>query len=65
MSATHALRAAIRAIRKVHDEQVLMWKVFYRTQVRPGGEDQPAPPADRASSAVKPGPGERELAGRR
>lgn len=63
MSATHAVRAAISAIRKVHNEQVLMWKVFYRTQVRPGG-DQPAPPADR-SSAVKPGPGERELAGRR
>ena len=61
MSATQAVRAAIRAIRKVHDEQVLMWKVFYRTQVRPGG-DQPAPSADR-SSAVKPD--ERELAGRR
>ena len=61
MSAMHALRAAIRAIRKVHDEQVLMWKVFYRTQVRPGG-DQPTPPRD-PSSAVKPG--ERELAGRR
>jgi hypothetical protein len=61
MSTTHAVRAAIRAIRKVHDEQVLMWKVFYRTQVRPGG-DQPAPPPDR-SSAVKPA--ERELAGRK
>jgi len=60
MSATHAVRATISAIRKVHDEQVLMWKVFYRTQVRPGG-DQPAPPADR-SSVVKPD--ERELAGR-
>jgi hypothetical protein len=63
MSATHAVRAAIRSIRKVHDEQVLMWKVFYRTQVRPGG-DQPAPPRD-PSSPVKPGADERELAGRR
>jgi hypothetical protein len=63
MSATHAVRAAISAIRKVHDEQVLMWKVFYRTQVRPGG-DQTAPPRD-PSSAVEPDAGERELAGRR
>lgn len=63
MSATHAVRATIRAIRKLHDEQVLMWKVFYRTQVRPGG-DQSAPPRD-PSPAAKPGAGERELAGRR
>jgi hypothetical protein len=63
MSAMHAARATIRAIRKLHDEQVLMWKVFYRTQVRPGS-DQPAPPADR-SPAAKPGAGAGELAGRR
>jgi hypothetical protein len=65
MSAMRPVRAAIHAIRKVHDEQVLMWNVWYRTQVRPGakpGANQPTPPRDR-SSASKPDAG--ELAGRR
>ncbi len=38
----HALRAAIRGLRILHDEQMLMWQAFFRTQVRPGS--QPARP---------------------
>ena len=42
VQSTHALRAAIRGLRTLHDEQMLMWEAFFRTQVRPGS--QPARP---------------------
>ena len=37
----HALRAAIRGLRTLHDEQMLMWQAFFRTQVRPGKSARP------------------------